>query len=634
MCLFYNLKYLHKYFSKKTSSQQTTRHTRKFNKKMAKIKRLLDGFPIETMSSQEESIEFVATDMFSPNLLRKVNKGITFPNLGRGVLGNAVQIITDSIANFGIQRLIPYKEILVGRYPATPDMTLFDGFMAAFGKKTYLESEHEIVENTTSFADWAKSFNIRDFNPNTSPSDGEVRRIMNDDTTDIATLRAEYQNTLLPPALRITPADYVDIKYLDRKLRPLDVLILLGTVVMMILQILDIVKQLADASGTTFLAGVGAVLLVTSIAKLLFLGTFIFVYLFEWNKSVPKPKTSKGVKLKRVFEKICEVYGFTLQSTTILETTEMRDLVLWEGLTNPLPNQTVFEFINEWCGFFNAKIKVQNDKLIFETIQYFWDNPNPYTIPLMQEPDVYEENYSEVAGSVLFEFQKDADAKERRFGEKLTARYSRVDAVLGERQFNGLGVAIQTRYSRAYQKERLTDSEKAYNLIVAIFLPLSVIISAVSSIFGGSGFSFLISPDNVGCVQLEDEFLSSPKLLIIDNGGKVTTERNQNFVNAAFIFNKYHRYMSPKRNGQWVKVTGVSPRDLRTTNPDLTLYELVQNNVCYIQIADNETKAVSTHLFVINKFTYGLEDNLIQFEGYALKHYTDANKIKETVIVD
>ena len=86
---------------------------------MSKIIRLLDGQPVETVNADNDSLEFIGTDMFSPNLLRKSNKQITFPNLGRGNIGNAVQIIYDSIQNFGIQRLIQYKEIITSDISGT-----------------------------------------------------------------------------------------------------------------------------------------------------------------------------------------------------------------------------------------------------------------------------------------------------------------------------------------------------------------------------------------------------------------------------------------------------------------------------------------------------------------------------------
>jgi hypothetical protein len=170
---------------------------------------------------------------------------------------------------------------------------------------------------------------------------------------------------------------------------------------------------------------------------------------------------------------------------------------------------------------------------------------------------------------------------------------------------------------------------------VAIFLPISLAISVISSIFGGSGLNFFIQNANIGCVQLSDNYIGVPKLLLVDSGGRITSKRNENFVNMAYIYNEFHAYMSPAKQGQWIKVESSGERSILTTNPHLTLFELVKNNVCYINIADTEKRnIVTTHLFVINKLLYNIQDKTMSFEGYALKQYTDPNKIKESVLID
>jgi hypothetical protein len=355
---------------------------------MSKIIRLLDGQPVETVNADNESLEFIGTDMFSPNLLRKSNKQITFPNLGRGNIGNAVQIIYDSIQNFGIQRLIQYKEIITSDISGTPDVDIFDGNLHAEGKKTYLETEHEIEDNSTTFAEWCKTTNLRDFNPKTSVSDSELRTIFNDTITSITDLRTRYLNSLINPSFRITSADYIEIKYLDTRLKPLDVLILLGSVVMLLIQLLEIVKQIVDSAGATIsYPPIGIVQGLSLAAKMVVLATFIVLYMIEWNKSLPKPKTSSGLDLKTIFEKICGANGYTLKSVSILEVPN-NNYIIWESLTNPIPNQSVFEFINEWSVFFNAKMRIVNNVLEFEKINQYWNTPESTIIPVVEEPDV------------------------------------------------------------------------------------------------------------------------------------------------------------------------------------------------------------------------------------------------------
>jgi hypothetical protein len=602
---------------------------------MSRITRQLDGQTIETTDAANETIEFIATDEFSPNLLRKSNKQVIFPNLGRGNFGNAVQIIFDSIANFGIQRLLNYKEIISSDLSGVPDVEIFNGNLHPEGKKTYYETEHEIEDDCTTFAEWSKTTNLRDFAPNTSVSDDELRSIFNDVITPITDLRTKYLNSLIDPAFRLTPPDFTEIKYLNARLKALDILILLISVVMLILQIAEIIKQIFDSTGSTaILPPLGVVLAISLVAKLLLLSTFIVIYMIEWNEAIPKPQTSRGVSLKTLFTKIAGANGYTLKSTTILDIPN-NNFIIWENLDNCIPNQNVFEFINEWSVFFNAKMRLVGNVLEFEKINYYWNNPENYTIPLMEEPDTYTENYPDINGLFRFEFAQNEDSKEKRFGEKATVRYTRSDAPVGEKQFNSKNEVISSRYSRAYEKTELTAGEITYNVIVAIFVPVALIISAVSAIFGGTGLNFFILSDNVGCIQLSDNYISVPKLLLVDSGGRVTTERNAKYVNMAYIYNEFHAYMSPSRQGQWIKVEGNSPRLIGTTNPDLALFNLVRNNVCFIEIADNEKSDVySTHLFVINKLVYSLQEQTIEFEGYALKTYTNPNKIKESILVD
>lgn len=576
------------------------------------VNHYLNGQRVDVSDAFAEQIELISNAPLSPNLFDTQTRTVSFPVQKRDEIGNASNIIDNHIASRGILEPLSYRQEIDG-------LIVFDGFLNAFGEKTYKEYTCEAKDHRESFNEWANTFNIRSLNPRTGLSESELRTIYpNDSGLSYAELSAKYETSLIPLPLRLTASDYEPIAYLDKIFRPIDVLILITSIVMIIFNITNLIKDTVNASTpltATDYIGIGIQVAIWA--------TFVFIYLREWKKAVPKKKMSRGIRISKIIQKSLAVKGFTLNST-IWPNTKF-DYLIWDSLDNPIPDQTLNDFLNEWTAFFNLKMQKQASSAIIriDPISEYWATALPNIIPAINEPDVQFEAIDITAASLKLFFEKNEDSKEKRTGEAITCSYK---STISESAYNSNTNTVSVSYSRAYEKRRLGDEELAYNVLMFILTP---ILAPISFLFGGfsdlTGADYRISIDTVGCFQLNFDYLTIRKALLADQQGRAN-EDNSLYVSAQAVYNRFWAYLSPKlETGQWIKLssTGLRERD--------RLPDLYENNYCQIQVVDNESLAVTQHLFCISKIRY--DKTAIAFEGYAKKQYTDFAKIKTELIV-
>lgn len=580
----------------------------------------LNGQLVQIRDRQDQTVEFVNTDLLAPNMISAKAQTLFITKTGSP---DAINLITDWVNNNGVTSAIPFQKI-----ESQTGLVVFDGFLDPNSVDTFRGFEHNAFSDYERFADLANTFKLQELRPrpDTDFTFQELKNLFNDQTSSEAQLRAQYNAEQIAPNLQITNADLYDIKYLDREFRILDVLVLYISLFYLITEIVKAVKAIADAGGTVSLTMVA-----TTAIYVAFLTINLVTLVQQIIDAVPKVKKSKGVTIKTLIEKGSAALNFNdVQFTSSVGTDNPENLVIWHSINQPIPNTNLKEFIDNYCTIWNRKpvvydanISPTSARLIeFRPLKDWWATPatdnqgNVYVIPALQAPDPIQKNLKDMATSYSFSFLRDNDGKRRDKGQEFNITF-REDGTFLREPLTGADKNINIDYSRAYVKTELTQAEKTYNTLVDVINTVSL--GVFGFLFGGGSVNNLkISQDNVGAVQLENDFLSSPKLLKLNldnNDGKPTAD-NLEVVNASYIYSKNHDYMNPNEYGQWEYfVANREDRDLKiNTNVDAAalIKALIQNPVCDYEYVD-ENRQRSIRRCVIRQFKRNAEKRTNMF---------------------
>lgn len=290
---------------------------------------------------------------------------------------------------------------------------------------------------------------------------------------------------------------------------------------------------------------VALVLKVATIVKIL---SSIIDLLFQ------KPRYYRGIRVKKILEKCAAHLGLYLETdlfdgefktlTYIAAKNEAGTRIGRESQEVGLPNMSFSEFLHDISIFFNAKVKILGNKLIFQRWDFYLKTPLVVLKNIKtQENREYPQhtNASELKANVFLSYKRDnADYNTYNIKKYSVQCHSRLPNLTNEK-FNQLkGIKkIELPFSRASRKNEESGLERILNRIF----------DAISAL--GNKKAGKLKGKRIGCMQLAQHAFSVPKIALVDNEGFISAQ-DEAILSAKNIFKKYHFIDTPKHNQQFI----------------------------------------------------------------------------------
>ena len=246
----------------------------------------------------------------------------------------------------------------------------------------------------------------------------------------------------------------------------------------------------------------------------------------------PPVRRYYGMKFSRMFEIGCDYLGLTFQSTIFLDA-RMKNLVYLpsksvrgkigggaNGVGHPNQNSAIYnfgDFLRKMKEMFNASIKIDGNKLVFERSDY-WDSKSSWIMPDVETNQdnrlsEFRFNTEEMLSNFMISFQtdvQDENTLENFLGTNFQVITSPVTS--NERSFINVKNLGQVRlpFALASRKNDLTIVEKALKDMA------QTVDKTVNTLGGNSSLSSKIS-NRIGMMVLTADTTSVDKVLIIDN---------------------------------------------------------------------------------------------------------------------
>ena len=399
-----------------------------------------------------------------------------------------------------------------------------------------------------------------------------------------------------------TQNDWVNVSYVTERNSVLEDFILLVVTTQTLIQAAQAVYNLGDsikeAISTGFDTASAIIKFAIKTALNLAYTVAILVALNELLKQASeilfdKPKKLYGLDVWKTIKQGCTYLGYEFESS--LEKT-FKDLVFVSATTVggrttgqpiniPLPNYSFLQFIENIGALFNAKLKVLDKKVIFETTTFYTDESNVSDVQL-------KEMYNN--GDVSFNFEE--------LPEEIAILYAKVDgdnnyktnyykesyALKGDNKLFGTQnkINIDLPFAKAEPKQTQSNAEKIFNGIFDLLTGLS------------KGYKTNIG-DRLGFWKLEQDIVPVDTIFIRDSDGRVN-DNTLSILAPQSLFNQFYINETPLNNQYTiVKNRGKHPICGENSN------ELLTNNV----IRDDEGRPI-----IVTKNLRQSQDGLYDIE--------------------
>jgi hypothetical protein len=424
---------------------------------------------------------------------------------------------------------------------------------------------------------------------------------------DAVTFEYLYENG------NITDADFVDIPYvINRVGRNSETFLAIVTAYVIQLQLRAAIKSItniiADTSNPLTSAN-GIIKLVSEIIYLTFLFLSLANLVLEIISLLINPvKYHKGMKVLTMIEKMCAYYGLTF-SSSILQSSPFNNMVIlpekyaifqsearrFLGRTTKLEGNdrgyyrgTFKELLESLRTLFYAKIRVVDNILYFEPDNFRLGSPR-FAIPDFDfGAQRYSYNAEDFYANFILEFFTDMDDRNTILEYKGTAVQVITTPETIPNQMRNLAGRInrvQIPYALAKRKNKLNFIEQTIsNLFDAIRFVINTIINAINELIKivnsilrlfrtivrtlqALGINVKVNipsippipkftglqsiQDRKNYMMLETDFVDVPKIMILNEDGKLASV-NEQILNARYLYENYHIFRSFVRgNNQW-----------------------------------------------------------------------------------
>jgi len=383
----------------------------------------------------------------------------------------------------------------------------------------------------------------------------------------------------------LTNSDMEWIPYIiEREFDPIAFLLLTLAIYSVSVQLIDLIKEIAEAIGTGITAPIVIALqIVYALALLLYLVTLIL----DFIRMIIEPvKFTKGIRIKRLLEIGSSHLGYSY-NTTISEINDNHIVLIpskdsideqstsqlqLQGITiyqngQGFPNArdygyTFGEILSLVNKTFNAKLGIKNGVIEQHSLNSSWWLQQS----TFQMPDILMEskkfNTDEMTSNVLLTFTPDSQDKnviENYLGtsyEVITT--PNTTSNIQNVTLKGLD-EIEIPYALGIRKKKKTVIEKLLDVFINTS---SGLVDAVNTVGGNSVTPSPAISGRIGCVKFETDFLNVPKMLYLlpNDDPSFPNQLPSNYLDlwsAKVLWNNYHSQKSFVGNSftntnQWI----------------------------------------------------------------------------------
>jgi hypothetical protein len=284
----------------------------------------------------------------------------------------------------------------------------------------------------------------------------------------------------------------------------------------------------------------------------------------------PQTRRYNAVRVLDIFKVACQKLGLGFKSS-ILESSTWNKLTIiantdYEGdkkqnpINNPIPKESLLQFFERIALVFNARIKLFNNTIYFERVDYYWQYTNPinnsnsgFLLTNLQDNGVQTTNFNELSGAYKIAFARDSselNTTQRPLSlnpnpNTLLITYKLKDSLTLDKQEQAIKgtTEINIDFARAIDKQTNTFSEDLYREVANV---VSDIVSILS--FGLLDLGRV--EDAKGYIQLSDYSIGIDKIFIGTDNNKVNVN-NLRFLNAKYLYDNFHKVSSLVGANQW-----------------------------------------------------------------------------------
>jgi len=317
--------------------------------------------------------------------------------------------------------------------------------------------------------------------------------------------------------------------------------------------------------------------IVIAIAMLVIQSAVVVISIIQFVDSLrPQTRRYNSVRVLDIFTVACQKLGLGFKSS-ILESSTWNKLTIiantdYEGdkgnnpINNPIPKESLLQFFERIALVFNARIKLFNNVIYFERVDYYWNYTNPITslnsgflLTNLQDNGVQTTNLSELSGAYKIAFARDSSENNTTqrelalnpYPNTLLVTYKLKDSLIVDKQEQAIKgtTEVNIDFARAIGKTGNTFAEDLYREIANIFREIVGILSF--------GLVDIGQVENAkGYMQLSDYSIGIDKLFIGTDNAKIDII-NLERLNAKFLYDNFHKVSSLVGANQWNVITEV-----------------------------------------------------------------------------
>ncbi len=316
--------------------------------------------------------------------------------------------------------------------------------------------------------------------------------------------------------------------------------------------------------------------IIISIALLLIQATILVIALVQFIDSLrPQTRRYNAVRVLDILNISANKLGLKFKST-FLESPTFNQLTViaetdYEGsqgnspINNPIPKESLLQFFERLGNMFNARVKLFNNTLYFERVDYFWSYTNPinnqksgFILTNLQNNGLETTNWNELSGAYKISFARDSselNTTQRELAANptpntLLVTYKLKDSLVVDKKNQALQgtTEINIEFARAIRKNSNTLAEDIYRTIANVFSSIVNILS-----FGLIDLGRV--EDAKGYMLLSDYTIGVDKIFIAE-GTKVSPQ-NLSVLNAKYLYDNFHKVSSVVGSNQWKIISEV-----------------------------------------------------------------------------
>lgn len=384
-------------------------------------------------------------------------------------------------------------------------------------------------------------------------------------------------------------SDWVKIRYITETNNKLEDAVLIAISVQMTITVAQLTYNTVDAIKEAISTGfdTGSSIIKTALKismNIVYLSAVIVAYasLLKQLSEIlfDKPKQYYALDVWGTIQKGCKYLGYQFNSSlvkdfanlTYLPATTSEGKVTGTPLNNPTMTISLMDFIERIGQMFNAKMKVLDNVITFETVTYYEQNPSNVQLLSLYNEGEQTFNFEDLPQKISLQYTKnpsDNNYKNNRYIAEFFPTFS-------EKQLFNVENAIDITFPFALGQRKTEQSslEKIFNSLFDILQGLS------------KNYKIKIG-DRIGFLKLQQDFVTVDTIFIRD-GEKIKANSND-LLSSKNLYEKYYVSEEPT-NSQFISISG------RDAQPicGIATAELLKNNV--IKDAEGRTIIVTSNI--------------------------------------